>query len=170
MRTFCKHEGLATHEGTLQELWTASLNWECTNLLVLRKQPSHALPDTPGTPLQGEPEDGVGPPASILLVVDYIPDGAVHIYSGHTLTQPFTLHLLGGNCPYLQAGGDGILAGRWALCCSNGVVTGSCRCGGKLVLWREDGIATGRMAVWVAWSRQVQGPGERLFAELGFLP
>ena len=72
-----------------------------TDLLVLRKQASNPLPYAPGTPLQGEPEDCVGPPASILLVVDHIPDCTVHIYSGHTLPQPLTLHLLGGDSPHL---------------------------------------------------------------------
>ncbi len=57
-----------------------------TNLMALRQQLSNTLPDATSAPLQGESEHGVGSPAGILLVVDDIGDGAVHIYCGHTLT------------------------------------------------------------------------------------
>ena len=105
----------------------------CTDLLVLRQQPSYPLPDTPSPPLQGESEDCIGPPASILLVVDHIPDCTVHIYSGHTLAQPLTLHLFGGDGPNLQADND-VLAGRQ-------------RCGSKMALGEGISIVAGRMAV-----------------------
>ena len=72
-------------------------------LLILRQQPGNPLPNATSTPLQGESEDSIGTPPRILLVVDDISDGSVHVYSGHTLTKPFALHLLGGHSPHLHA-------------------------------------------------------------------
>ena len=72
-------------------------------LLILRQQPGNPLPNATSTPLQGESEDSIGTPPCILLVVDDISDGSVHVYSGHPLTQPFALHLLGGHSPHLHA-------------------------------------------------------------------
>ena len=52
---------------------------------------------------RSSPEDGIGTPASILLVVDDIGDGSGDINGGNTLSQPLTLHLLGGHSPHLRA-------------------------------------------------------------------
>ena len=67
-----------------------------------------ALPGAAGPgsgPCRRTPEHRVGSPPRILLVVDYVGDGAVHIHRGHPLTQPVALHERGGHRPHLQAGG-----------------------------------------------------------------
>lgn len=53
------------------------------------------------------PEHGVGPPASILLVLDHVGDGSVHIHRGHPLAQPVALHHGGGHRPHLHRPGRG---------------------------------------------------------------
>jgi len=70
--------------------------------MALRQQLGNTLPDTTSASLQGESEHSVGSPAGILLIVDDVGDGAVHIYCGHTLTQPLTLHLLWWYSPHLH--------------------------------------------------------------------
>jgi hypothetical protein len=72
------------------------------HLLVLGQQLSHTLPDGTSAARGGEPEDSVGAPASILLAVDDVGDGPVHVHCGHALAQPAALHLGGRNSPHLQ--------------------------------------------------------------------
>lgn len=70
--------------------------------MALRQQLGNTLPDATSAPLQGESEHSVRSPASILLVVNDVGDSTGHIYCGHTLTKPLTLHLLWGYRPHLH--------------------------------------------------------------------
>jgi hypothetical protein len=49
-----------------------------------------------------EPEHCIGAPAGILLLSDDVGDGAADINSCHTLSQPLTLHVCGGDTPDLH--------------------------------------------------------------------
>mmetsp|Transcript_4213 Transcript_4213/g.11363 ORF Transcript_4213/g.11363 Transcript_4213/m.11363 type:complete len:305 (-) Transcript_4213:467-1381(-) len=75
------------------------------SLVLLGKQASHTLPDCTRASVRGEAEHRIRAPACILLSVDDIGDGAVHVHSGHTLPQPVALHHGGWHRPHLEVVG-----------------------------------------------------------------
>mmetsp|Transcript_6266 Transcript_6266/g.17989 ORF Transcript_6266/g.17989 Transcript_6266/m.17989 type:complete len:496 (+) Transcript_6266:382-1869(+) len=69
---------------------------------LLRQLSGNRLPDAAGAALQGESKHCVGAPPRVLLVVQHVGDGPLHVHRGHPLPQPITLHVLGRHRPHLE--------------------------------------------------------------------
>jgi hypothetical protein len=53
----------------------------------------------------GSPEDCIGSPASILLIVDNVRNSSVNIDSSHSFSKPVALHHGSGYSPYFEVVG-----------------------------------------------------------------
>lgn len=60
------------------------------------------FPDSPGATLMRESEDGVWSPVVLRTFPQNILDHPSNVSSGHSLTEPTTLHKMRWNCPHFE--------------------------------------------------------------------